>query len=444
MKSTRGAIGMAIALASLVLGACGGGGSGGGSPPTYHVGGTVSGLRVGGLVLNDGTRSIAVDTGATSFAFDAGKASGASYAVTVGTQPAGQTCRVVAGTGAGVVSGADVATVQVTCRNYVAYVVDFDTGRLLGFPVADDGSVAATPSSVIEDTPTRAWAFAPDGAHVYVVGHHMLKAFSIDAEGKLAPVPGTFPEIGFSQAIAISPDGRYAYVADADEESIREFAIRPDATLAPLTPSSVPGFGNAEGIAMAPDGKSAYVVGNGGTMAQFAVGDSGQLTPLLPPSVMFQSGIHTMAIAPDGGALYVSSGIGSAFGTVDQFRILADGTLQPFAGPTIDTGIDLESIVISPDGRHLYAAESEGRPGTAGHIETFAIGDDGTLSHPDARYVRLVNLMPQLTLSPDGAMLYCMLDYQISAYSRAVDGSLAEASVTDHTDVMMGQKIEIR
>ncbi|HCF56915.1 MAG TPA: hypothetical protein DFS52_02825, partial [Myxococcales bacterium] len=101
-----------------------GSGTVGGAPVTsvavtcetlYSVGGTVSGLSGNGLVLQNNAEEIAITAGQTSFAFPTLLLSGASYSVTVKTQPTdpSQTC-VVAG-GDGTIASANVTGVQVTC-----------------------------------------------------------------------------------------------------------------------------------------------------------------------------------------------------------------------------------------------------------------------------------------------------------------------------------------
>jgi hypothetical protein len=91
----------------------GGTGTDGGGATTYTVGGTLSGLSGGTLVLqnNGGSLSLTADGG---FAFGTGLASGATYGVTVLTQPSGQTCTVSGGSGT--VGSADVTSVSVNCK----------------------------------------------------------------------------------------------------------------------------------------------------------------------------------------------------------------------------------------------------------------------------------------------------------------------------------------
>lgn len=92
----------------------GGTGTDGGGATTYTVGGTLSGLNGGTLVLQNnggGSLSLTADGG---FAFGTGLASGATYGVTVLTQPSGQTCTVSGGSGT--VGSADVTSVSVNCK----------------------------------------------------------------------------------------------------------------------------------------------------------------------------------------------------------------------------------------------------------------------------------------------------------------------------------------
>ncbi|MCX7633139.1 MAG: hypothetical protein N2Z22_07395, partial [Turneriella sp.] len=94
----------------------GGGGTGGvgGGTPTYTVGGTVSGLS-GTLVLqNNGGDNLTLNSNG-NFTFATALPNGASYNVTVHSQPMGQNCTVT--NGSGTISGANVTNVTVNCAN---------------------------------------------------------------------------------------------------------------------------------------------------------------------------------------------------------------------------------------------------------------------------------------------------------------------------------------
>ena len=83
---------------------------------TFTIGGTVSGLNTGTSVtlLDKGSNALKVTANGT-FAFTTALATGATYKVTVGTQPTGETCTVTDGTGT--VGTANVTTVVVSCEN---------------------------------------------------------------------------------------------------------------------------------------------------------------------------------------------------------------------------------------------------------------------------------------------------------------------------------------
>ena len=100
-------------LSTIFLVACGGGNDGGGQPLTYTVGGSITGLIVTGLKLASGSNLISPAANATSFVFSSQLTSGASYSVTVQTNPIGLICTV--SSGAGTVGSTDVTDIAVTC-----------------------------------------------------------------------------------------------------------------------------------------------------------------------------------------------------------------------------------------------------------------------------------------------------------------------------------------
>jgi uncharacterized repeat protein (TIGR03803 family) len=73
----------------------------------------VSGLSGSGLTLGNGTATLPVAAGATSFTLSSSLASGTTYAITVVSQPADQTCTVAQG--GGTIGTANVGNVVVTC-----------------------------------------------------------------------------------------------------------------------------------------------------------------------------------------------------------------------------------------------------------------------------------------------------------------------------------------
>ena len=86
-------------------------------PPSYTIGGAVSGLAGAGLVLaDDASDNLAIGSNG-SFTFATSLPSGSSYSVSVLAQPASQYC--VAANGSGIAS-ADVTAIQITCTTITA------------------------------------------------------------------------------------------------------------------------------------------------------------------------------------------------------------------------------------------------------------------------------------------------------------------------------------
>jgi uncharacterized protein YegL len=155
-----------IAVATIGLVACGGGGGGGGSTTTtvptapsdpstatYSVGGTVtylSGSQGSLLLQNNSGDDLTVSNGDQTFTFATKLADGASYRVTaesftVNGSTTGWVCKVTDGA-SGVISGADVTSVAVTCgrdvklNDFGAYVTDQGVVTLLYQAEDSDGS----------------------------------------------------------------------------------------------------------------------------------------------------------------------------------------------------------------------------------------------------------------------------------------------------------------
>ncbi|MDI1351906.1 MAG: hypothetical protein PSV35_03910, partial [bacterium] len=94
----------------------------------HTVGGNITGLTGTVTLLNNGTNATPISTDGT-FTFSTSIAEGNTYAVTVGTQPTGQTCTVA--NGSNTMGGANVTDVTVTCSKN-AYTVGGSVTGLSG------------------------------------------------------------------------------------------------------------------------------------------------------------------------------------------------------------------------------------------------------------------------------------------------------------------------
>ena len=113
---------------------------------TYTVGGSISGLTASGLVLqNNAADDLTVPATSTSFTFATAVASGASYSVTVKTQPAGLNCAITSASGT--VGAAPVTNVAVACTTVASFVCG----------VTENGTVVTHASNI---TASETWAGA--------------------------------------------------------------------------------------------------------------------------------------------------------------------------------------------------------------------------------------------------------------------------------------------
>jgi hypothetical protein len=133
---------------------------------SFTVGGSVSGLS-GTVVLQDNGGDDLSVTANGSFTFATSLASGAAYAVTVKTNPSGQTCTV--SSGSGTVGTANVTNVAVTCAASSGLTVSYvstDTSGVATYnmtsPIVSGG--ATEPLRVL--TPTNP---APGVAHNFLI-----------------------------------------------------------------------------------------------------------------------------------------------------------------------------------------------------------------------------------------------------------------------------------
>jgi hypothetical protein len=98
--------------------------------PTFTVGGNISGLTGSVTLQNNGGNNL-VRTSGGAFTFATPLATGTAYAVTVRSQPAGQTCTVA--NGSGTIAAANVTSVAVTCvTNPAATKPDLNQHGLTG------------------------------------------------------------------------------------------------------------------------------------------------------------------------------------------------------------------------------------------------------------------------------------------------------------------------
>src|SRR5579871_65017 len=337
-----------IAL-SLTLTSCGGGGGGGygGSstppPATYTVGGTVSGLSSGHSValLDNGGDSTTVSSN-TTFTFPTALASGAQYAVTVGTQPTGETCAVTGGSGTIGMSG--ITSVIVTCASNtgsnleLAYVTNSSPSTISGFTInTSTGALTLTPGSPyagsgelfsIAIDPAKRFAFS-------VATSGYIIAFAIDpASGALLPLGGGPYFTGATPiAITVDPSSHFVFSANSGGNSISAFSISQSGILTEIIGSPFAAGSQPAAIVFEPQGKFLYVANElDKTISAYSMSAAtGQLTAISgSPFATGGTYPQSIAIDPSGASLYVAN---TASNTIAGFTIdSVSGALTPITG----------------------------------------------------------------------------------------------------------------
>lgn len=405
---------MAVTLLS-ALAACGGGGAAAGA---YTLSGSVTGLTTEGLVLAQGDETVAVAAGAQTVAFE-GSVSG-RYSVEVLTQPDGQTCQVVQGSGT---AQADVTDIQVRCRAYVLYVAHSLGGTLGQFQVGSGGALSAlSPATVSLPALPSALAVAGDGSRAWVSyrDDESVTALAADALGALT-VAGTGEAATFGTGLALSPDGRHLYATDYGGASVSQFSVSAAGAPVALSPSTV-SAGLAPGaVAVTPDGAWAYVANTSGdSLSLYARRSNGTLQALSTATVSVAdegSKPQALAVHPTGSALFVALA-GSA--KVLSYRIDTTTGALTLAG-SASTGSTPRALSLSPDGSSLYVANAG-----AGTLSQFSVSGT-SLTPKSTRSVTTGGTPSGVAVSPDGRRVYVSnaADATLSQYAVGAGGLLS-------------------
>jgi len=133
---------------------------------TFALGGTISALTAGGMVLASGTDTLSVASGSTAFTLPTKLAAGASYNVTIQTQPTGLICQVV--NGSGVMASAAVSDIAVQCGQWIWKGGSQTIDAFWIYGTAGTGDVsnvpgARSPAATWTDASGNFWLFGGGG-----------------------------------------------------------------------------------------------------------------------------------------------------------------------------------------------------------------------------------------------------------------------------------------
>ncbi len=323
--------------------------------PVYPIGGTVSGLSGTGLVLqNNSADNLAVAANGT-FTFATPVVAGATYAVSVLTQPSGATCTVQSGSGT---ASAPVTAVAVTCVG--------NTGPLA--LVANSGVTSGT-----------------NGLSVYRAN---------PSTGALAFL-GNVNAGNTPYAVSVTPNGLYAYVTNQMGDSVSAYGI--DNATGVLTPLTGRVSNNASGIAIDRLGRFLWVANYGwNTLSAFAIGSNGVLTPVGSPLATSTGLPYSVTAHPTMDFVYVAHQSNFAVTVYSVNSTTGALTLQQTLNNVVSSAT---GIVIDPSGRFAYAI-SQG-----GGISAFAINaTTGLLTYRGA--VSSAGSTFAIAVHPNGQYVY--------------------------------------
>ncbi len=444
LETRRSLVSLAIAAAAAFgLSACGGGGGTSVAPPaaTYTVGGAVSGLTGSGLVLQDNGGGDLTVAGDGSFAFATPLASGATYDVTVKSQPTvpGQTCSIANGTGT--VVDANVSSVAVTCVGFaprfayvtnensatvVAYAVDAASGALT--PVANGSSAAGSkPRTVVVD-PTGSFAYV---ANFGVPANLATGAPRIDgnlstytvnaATGVLTPT-GTVAAGTHPVSLAVDPTGKFAYAANGGSSNISAYSISP--TTGTLVSIAGSPFASATGpvaVKIDPAGKFLYAVNQASGVSAYAIdATTGALALVGGSPYGAGTSAYAIAIHPTGNYAYVAN---PGSNDVSSFAVNTTTGALTSLGATVSAGNGPFAIAVDPTGKYAYVANVNGH-----NLSAYSINAANGALTAIAGSPFATGTSPQsVSIDPSGKYLYVanLASNNVSAFAiNATTGAL--------------------
>jgi 6-phosphogluconolactonase (cycloisomerase 2 family) len=416
-------------------------------PPTYTIGGVITGLTLGGnntLVLQDnGGDTLTVKAGGT-FTFKTPLAGGTAYSITVLTQPTtpAQLCRVTNGTGA--VGTANITNARLNCLNvgrfvYVVNSTDNTNGDVSAFTIdaatgaltaVAGGAVAAhtAPNGIAIDSSSTSATTA-----VYVSNMTSADLTELDfapqssSTGALTLIGNTAlpttPPTLTPASIAIAPGGGpYTAFMVVGGYGIGSqgalYGVELDQYGSPLEPASGPAPGTAAdgpvlGLTIDTPASLLFATTSSANLLDvYSIGASAKLTAVA-------KGPYATGKDPRGVAVWPLSTASTGFvytankgdNTISAFVFDgAPGNLQP-ATP-FPTGRAPVGIAIDPTGTYLYSANSGDGTVSAFSITppTGALTSLGT-AVASGNLNPTVNSNPgpiDIKVDPSGQFVYCV------------------------------------
>jgi 6-phosphogluconolactonase (cycloisomerase 2 family) len=385
---------LAVYLPLLLIYSCGGQGSYSGPPPgTFNVIITVSGLPSNStslvVVQNNNTNPLSFSGNGVQ---KINLLSGASYNITVTTQPSPLICSVSSGSGTN--TGTNDINVSVVCKEQYVYVTNYAANSLSVLGLGQGNVLLPVAQANTGVNPTK---------------------------------------------VVIHPTGLFAYVANYTDTTISQFSLGVGSITALATPTISTGANGAGpyDMAVSPNGSYLYCVNiNSGTITQFSIGASGsgagQLTQISTP-LSIGTGINSIAIDSSSTYVYVTKGGNSS--AIYTFQIQANGALQQLS--TLSGFFAPTAVVLSPEGKFAYVINS-----SQDNVGVYSV-NNGNLTF--SSYVSTGHVPHSIAFSPSGAFAYVtnyggsgapgttLSQYSVNASSGALTPLGSPTVISGHT-----------
>jgi 6-phosphogluconolactonase len=396
------------------------------SASTYTVGGTVLGLAGSNLVLQfvagtDSPITLTISSNG-SFAFTPRLASGATYSISVQTQPVNptQTCTVTNGTGT--LSGADITDVSVNCGGQAAqfaYVANKLSNNISAYSINSAGSltpIAGSPFVSTGSQPDAVWVGA-GGGFLYVANRASsdLSIFSIGTgTGVLSPA-GTIATGSAPSGIVADPAGSHLYVSNYSSNDISAYAVDSSSgALTEIAGSPFPVGAAPVALSTDPSGEFLYVANNGGGSVSVLRIDSSSGALSAVTGSPFAAGGGPIAIAadPSGAFVYVAN---AASASLSAYSIDSSTGALTAVGSALATQSAPTSLAFA--GGSLIVADVT----QANNVGTFAVAASGALSFSGTTATGASPVA--LAIDPTGQFAYVVCQGTNNVYIYTVNGA---------------------
>lgn len=332
---------------------------------TFAVGGTVTGLASGGsLTLGGGTAGDSTVTADGSFTLPTRLVGGAAYAVTVATQPAGQTCSVDSGTGT--IGAASVSNVAITCSysTQYAFVLNHGSDTITTLGITASAVTPATPAFTAQDGPQ---SIATDSAGTMAaVANNWAKSISLY---RINPVTGALTPLGAPVATAnlhprsIAMAGSLVFVVVTDfvnDNKLLTYRIDTATPSVTLTDTRTLPTGGGYASSVDVNGQGTMVVATvagPSTLSLYTVNHANSvLVEVAGSPTVVLTNPRTARFNPAGTLLFTAS---ISSNDISVYGVSPAGVLQEKAGSPFPTGgTSSTGLAIDSNGSRLYVANT--------------------------------------------------------------------------------------